>query len=219
MPLFHGKPGIASIALAVFVSATAISLLWLNSGGAAGFRWEMKEIILKELADGAPPPPGEVVDVIYVLGGGQRSLEYKFNTAAELYKNQVADKIWILSRSGTTEFSPELGRNYTNDEWAIDRLQKFGVPEEKIEAIKIEEGFFGTLSEAKGISKALQERGCTSLLLVCQKYHMQRVYLSFKRHLPPEHVGFYIQNSSDDQRFYETIIELIKLKFYKHFFL
>jgi uncharacterized SAM-binding protein YcdF (DUF218 family) len=215
MQFFLIKSKILTILLAAFLSATMICVIWLNSDKASEFRVMVKELILKQLTNGRPLPPGKVVDVIYVLGGGESSLRPKYQIAAGLYKNQVANEVWILSRPGITRFSQEHGRNYTNDEWSFDKLKQFGVPGENIKTIKIEEGFFGTLSEAKHISKVLQQREYTSILLISQAYHTQRVYISFKKLLPSEDVSFYIQNSSDDQRLYAVMIELIKLKVYQ----
>jgi uncharacterized SAM-binding protein YcdF (DUF218 family) len=215
MQFFLIKPKILTILLAAFLSATMICVIWLNSDKASEFRVMVKELILKQLTNGRPLPPGKVVDVIYVLGGSEKSLRCKYQTVAELYKNQAANKVWIISRQGITRFSKELGRNYTNDEWSIDQLKQLGVPKENIETIKIEEGCFGTLSEAKHISKAVQQRGYTSILLISQAYHTQRVYISFKKFLPSEYVSFYIQSSSGGQRLYENILELIKLKVYE----
>ena len=63
----------------VFISFSALlafflSLLWLNTGYSDAFRTDLKQSILNELIYINPPPPGTKVDVIYVLGGNQRSL-------------------------------------------------------------------------------------------------------------------------------------------------
>ncbi|MBW1720052.1 MAG: hypothetical protein JRJ43_10940 [Deltaproteobacteria bacterium] len=106
-------------------------------------------MILDELIDINPLPSGAKVDAIYVLGGSQTNLELKYKTASELYHKGICKRIWILSRPGITEYNVSLGRNLTNNEWSILKLTEFGVPEECIEPIKINEGFFGTFTEAQ----------------------------------------------------------------------
>jgi uncharacterized SAM-binding protein YcdF (DUF218 family) len=218
MHLPISKPKIIRLLLVVFLSG-ALFALWLNSEGAGGFRSEIRELILKELTKGNHLPPGKVVDAIYVLGGGEISLRYKYQTAAEFYKNEVADKILILSQNGITKFSPELGRNYTNDEWSIKQLKDLGVPEDKIEGVRLGEGFFGTLKEAKHVSELVRQRGYTSILLISQPFHTRRVEASFQKYLPLENFTFYIQNSTDTQTLSETLIEFIKLMVYQYLLL
>ena len=43
------------------------------------FRTDLKKLILDGLTYINPPPFGSKVDATYVLGGSQRSLEYKYN--------------------------------------------------------------------------------------------------------------------------------------------
>ena len=93
-------------------------------------------MILDELIYIDPPPAGAKVDVIYVLGGSQRSLEFKYKKASELYHKGICKRIWILSRPGITEYSVSLGRNLTNEEWSILKLTEFGVPTEFMGAQK-----------------------------------------------------------------------------------
>jgi len=122
----------------------ALSTIWLNSNNAGHFRTDLKQFILNELIDINPPPFGAKVDAIYILGGSQRSLAFKYKLAADLFHRETSNQIWILSRPGKTEFSRSIGRNLTNDEWSIQKLKEFGVPEENVEPIKLKEGFFGT---------------------------------------------------------------------------
>jgi len=123
-------------------------------------------MILSELIDINPLPSGSKVDAIYVLGGSQTGLELKYKTASELYHKGICKRIWILSSPGITEYSVSLGRNLTNNEWSILKLTEFGVPNECIEPIKVKKGFFGTFTEAKGISSLIENRGYRSLLLI-----------------------------------------------------
>lgn len=219
MNLPINKPPIIKLLFVIFFLSLSIFLLWLNTESAGDFRLKIKEVILKELTQGNSLPPGKVVDAIYVLGGGEESLSYKYQTAARLYKEKVANKILILSQNGITRFSPELGRNYTNNEWSVEKLKNLGVPEDKIEFVKLGEGFFGTMKEAKYVSDLVRQRGYKSILLISQPFHTRRVQISFQKYLPSEGFSFYIQNSNDTQTLSENIIEFIKLKVYEYFLL
>ena len=126
-------------------------------------------------------------------------------------------KIWIFSKPGKTEYSRSLGRNLTNDEWSVLKLKEFGVPEEGVEAIKIKSGFFGTLSEAKGISSLIKIRGYKSLLLVSSPYHTNRVKISFDNFLKNQNTSLLIQGSEGKAFLRDLIIEFFKLKVYQYF--
>src|SRR5581483_9962193 len=107
-------------------------------------------------------------------------------------------KILFLSQSGITEYSSKIGRNFTNDEWALEKLIKLGIPSELIEPVSIEKGFFGTLSEAQGISRIAVKRGYSRLILVTAPHHTMRTWLSFSRYLKGHDIKLYIYPSDDD---------------------
>jgi hypothetical protein len=65
--------------------------------------------------------------LIYVLGGNQDSLTHRFREASILYHQGLSNKILILGRPGITDYNTDLGRNLTNNEWAIRELGKFNV--------------------------------------------------------------------------------------------
>jgi len=195
----------------------AISAIWLNSNNAGHFRTNLKQFILDELIDINPPPSGEKIDAIYVLGGSPRSLAFKYKTAAELFHRGISKRIWILSRPGKTEFSRSLGRNLTNDEWSLQKLHEFGVPEENIEAIKIEDGFFGTFTEAEGISSLLKSRGYNNIVLISSDDHTKRIKISFDNFLKDPEIKIYTQGSGEKLLLRHAIVEFIKLKVYQYF--
>ena len=196
--------------------AFTLSFIWLNSNSASHFRTDLRHLLSDELICINPPAPETKVDVLYVLGGSQKSLKFKFKTAADLFHKGICKKILILSRTGKTEYSVSLGRNLTNDEWSLLKLKEFGVPAEDVEAIKIKEGFFGTFAEAKGISSLIKNRGYKSLLLVSSPYHTQRVKISFNKHLKGQ-AAFYVQGSEEKVFLKNLIVEFFKLKVYQYF--
>ncbi len=191
--------------------------VWLTIGGSGDFREKLIHLIKGELVSIDPLPRSTVVDAIYVLGGSQPSLELKFKVAATLYHTGICNKILILSRPGITEYSNLLGRNLSNDEWAIMKLKNLGIPDKIIEPVSIESGFFGTLTEAKYISRLINERGYKSIILISCPCHANRVKISFRNFLKNSNVRFYVQGSSEVNTFKQLIIELFKLKIYDYF--
>ena len=173
--------------------------------------------LLKKLVYSNPPPIGEKVDVIYVLGGSQRSLELKYKTAAKLYHQGIGNRIWILSRPGITEYNRSIGRNLTNDEWSQTKLKKLGVPEKNVEAIEIREGFFGTFSEAKGISALMMNKRYKSIVLITSPGHTYRTKLSFDDFLQNQNDNIYVQSSDEKFLLRSLIVEFVKLKIYQLF--
>ncbi len=199
----------------------------MNSASSSAFRTDLKHLVLSELIDINPLPSGTKVDAIYVLGGSQTNLEYRYKTASELYHKGMCKRIWILSRPGITEYSVSLGRNLTNNEWSNLKLKEFGVPTECIEPIKVKEGFFGTFTEAKGISSLIEKRGYKSLLLISSPEHLYRAEISFDNFLKDQNIliyacpvksGFYltgVEESSGRALLRDLLVEFIKLKVYQ----
>jgi len=196
--------------------AFMLSIIWLNSNSASNFRADLKHLLSDELIHINSPAPGTKVDTIYVLGGSQKSLEYRFKTAAGLFHKGICKNIWILSRPGKTEYSPSLGRNLKNDEWSILKLKEFGVPKEFISPIKVKEGFFGTFAEAKDVSSMLKNEGFKSLLLVSSSYHTRRLKISFNNFLKNQNTSLLIQGSEGRPFLRDLIVEFIKLKVYQY---
>jgi uncharacterized SAM-binding protein YcdF (DUF218 family) len=127
----------------------------------------------------------------------------------------MSPKILILSRSGITAYSPQLGRNLTNNEWAVKKLESFGVPEAAIEPVKVEDRFFGTFSEAEGISGLVLNRGYKTLVLVSSQYHTMRVWESFSKFVKNKNLNLFIYASNDHLRMHTLLQEYLKLEFYE----
>ena len=157
--------------------------------------------------------------IIYVLGGGQQSLESRFKKAAVLYRNGAAGRVLIMSRPGITEYSSQLGRNLTNDEWAIGKLKDLGIHRDDIEFVSIPEDFWGTYNEAKAISGLTIKRGYRYLLLVSSPYHTRRVWESFSKMLQGSNVSILVFASDDTVNLNGLIIEYFKLLTYNYLLL
>ena len=208
------------VSLFVFLSAVfmiAIVSAYSEAKDLTDFTQNMKHWLRKELVSVDPLPPSSTIDVVYVLGGCQASLEEKFKTVSKYYHNRICKKILILSRPGITEYSGSLGRNLTNNEWAVLKLKKLGVSEKNIEAVDLGQGFFGTLTEAKSVSLLIKKRGYKSLMLVTAPYHTKRVKASFTSMLKDTGITLYIRGTTEEASLPALILEFIKLKIYKYF--
>jgi uncharacterized SAM-binding protein YcdF (DUF218 family) len=159
----------------------------------------------------------KIKPIIYVLGGNQDSLVNRFRKAASLYQKGFSEKILILNRPGITEFSPELGRNLTNNEWAIRELEKLHVRKEDIEPVSVQKKEFGTLSEAKDLSDIVRKKGCNRLILVTSDYHTRRVLHAFLKYGSENSFELYIYGSKDKKNIGSLLLEYIKLFVYDYF--
>ena len=176
-----------------------------------------KLILEKPLPEGIYEHNFKISPLIYVLGGNQDSMVKRFQKAASLYHKGFSKKILILSRPGITEFSPELGRNLTNNEWAIRELEKLHVRKEDIEPVSVEKKAFGTLSEAKDLSGIVRKRGCNRLILVTSDYHTRRVLHTFMKYGSDNSFELYVYGSNDEKNIRYLFSEYMKLFIYDHF--
>ena len=171
-------------------------------------------IIEKPLPANFSTKVSEKTTVIYVLGGNQESLTSRFRKASDLYHQGISKKIMILSRPGITEFSPTLGRNLTNDEWAIRELEILQVNKEDIEPVCVQRGVFGTLSEAQVLTETVQKRGYKMLILVSSAYHTRRVYNTFSVFATGRPLELSIYGTNDTTEFPSLALEYLKLLLY-----
>lgn len=198
------------------------SLLYVGLEHGSGFSGDVKEFLLKRLVhvEYLPAPSNQRRPIsgraVYLLGGGQVSLEKKFAVASDLYHKRIIAKILFLSRPGITEYSPQIGRNLTNDEWALGKLGDLGIPTEAMEPVEIEMGSFGTLSEAEGIARIAANRGYDELVLVTAPHHTMRAWLSFSEYLKGHHVQLYVYPSDENAGLGELLLENMKSLFYEN---
>ena len=157
--------------------------------------------------------------VAYVLGGTQESLSYKWKTVGRLYAEGTVRKILILHRPGITEYSPVLGRNLTNDEWAIGKLKEEGVPVENVEFIPVPPATFDTFAEARAISALAHARRVKRLVLVSSRHHTERVRLSFSHFNADNAFESYIYGSEEIVGIMEVLRENLTLRIYRYFVL
>jgi len=155
--------------------------------------------------------------VAYVLGGTQGSLRFKWKTVGRLYAERKVRNILILHRPGITEYSPVLGRNLTNDEWAIGKLKEEGVAAEAVEFVSVPPATFDTFAEARVISALARSRRVKRLVLVTSSHHTKRVRLSFSHFNTDNAFGSYIYGTEEKAGIFELLLENMKLGFYRYF--
>ena len=154
-------------------------------------------------------------DVVYVLGGTPDSLKVKFQTASKLVRDGRAARVLVLSQQALMAFSPALGRNLTADEWVVENFTAFGIPADAIEFVSFEEGFFGTWSEAKGLSLFLKERQYRRLILVTSPFHSRRVWESFSRTIEQPDTGLFLYLADESAYLRHLLPEYVKLLLYR----
>ena len=159
---------------------------------------------------------GSSTAAVYVLGGTQRSLRLKYQVVAEIRRDGVGAKILVATVPGITEYSGDLERNLTNDEWTVRELARNGVRSEDIEFISLHDGFFGTFSEARTLRAISAERGIEKLLLVCSAYHSRRVRVTFSALLRGSGVEIEVHTADEKVGRWALFVEYAKLVFYEH---
>lgn len=220
---FFKKIRLKKVILFLGVSAFVfffITWLFLINESVPGHK-ELKFLLMKRLIRVEPltensyNSTSKSTNILYVLGGSHKSLKKKFKTAADLYSRGLCEKMLLLSEPGITEYDPLLGRNLTNDEWAINKLVDLGVKKEDIEPILLKKGVFGTFTEAKGISDIALKRGYNHLILVTSSYHTMRTWVTFSKLLDGSGVTLYIYASDESVGLRHILLEYVKLKCYE----
>ena len=154
--------------------------------------------------------------VAYVFGGTQDSMIFTLRTVGQLYAEGKVRNILILHRPGITEYSPELGRNLTNDEWAAGKLKEEGVAVENVEFIPVPPASFGTFAEARVISSLVRSRRVKHLILVTSRHHTERARLSFSHFNVDNAFESYIYGSEERVGIIELLRENLKLRMYRY---
>jgi hypothetical protein len=154
--------------------------------------------------------------VVYILGGTQESLVYKWKTLGRLYAEGTVRKILILHRPGITEYNPALGRNLTNDEWATGKLEEAGVAVDDVEFVPVSPASFDTFAEIRVISALARSRRVKRLLLVSSTHHTKRVWLSVSHFNADNAFESYTYGSEEKAGTFELLMENLKLRMYMY---
>ena len=207
----------------VFVARTpayrlaCLALIALVIGCGLAFRKDASEFFLYRLTyvRHLPLSASTQDDVVYVLGGTPDSLEAKFQTASKLVRDGRAARVLVMSQQALMAFSPTLGRNLTADEWVVESLSALGIAANAIEFVAIEQGFFGTWSEAKGLSRFVRERRYRRVILVTSSFHSRRVWESFSRTIEQPDTSLFLYLSDESAYLRHLLPEYVKLLLYR----
>ena len=82
-------------------------------------------------------------------------------------------------------YSFKAQASWTVTQWMLDYLAWRGISRSKITVLPPAEGFFGTLSEARNVTKLLPQ-DVKTLVLVSSAPHMRRAVLAFRKSLPAD---------------------------------
>jgi len=210
----HGVRRLGRFRIILVISLVSI-------GSVVAVRDELKNALRGELIRIRPVPACQIdsliqgKNVIYVLGGAENSLERRFEVAADLYRQGLSHEVLVMSRPGITSYDPIVGRNLTNDEWAINKLVELGVEKHDIRFINVERGVFGTLRESKQIADLVGAGGYRRLIVVSSSYHTRRVWLCFEKWVRGRNVELYVYRSNEPDRLIVLLLEYAKLFFYR----
>lgn len=117
--------------------------------------------------------PLERADAIFVFGGSSVYVERTLK-AAELYKNNVSNKILLTDDGGRGGWSSAEQKNPAFAELAKNELIKQGVAAENIEILQPKVD--GTFDEAKVLAESVKSKNLKSVLLVTSAYHTRRAF-------------------------------------------
>lgn len=202
----HRKIALYSAAAAIVCLIGLGASTWLSGGVVR----QLKAMTVSEDVI----PDGSSFDVVYVLGGSQSSLREKYAKLGSLCRKIAYKKILILDRPGVTEYSREAGRNLTNNEWSLLQLERQGIKRQDVELVSIDEGYFGTFSEARAVTRLMGERGYRTALLITAPHHTARVKRSFGRMLKDKGGRCYTTGSEEEAPIGELLMENLKLMVY-----
>ena len=204
------------------IAAQRYSAIEEGNQGIRGFEDRLKFHLMKGLVSEHHLPPGNngrlpgTSLVAYILGGTQDSLSYKWKTVGRLYAEGTVGKILVLHRPGITEYSPAIGRNFTNDEWAIGKLKEEGVAVDAVEFVSVPPAAFDTFAEARVISAHARSRRVKRLVLISSTHHTKRVWLSFSHFNVDNAFESYAYGSAEKAGIPELLLENLKLRMYRY---
>jgi len=193
-----------------------IALMLALAGGLL-FQHRIARVVLEQLTYVRHLPESGFVekDVAYVLGGTTESLNAKLRVAAQLFRARRVARLLVLSQPSIMEFSPSLGRNLTANEWMIESARSLGVEVGALEFVPIEDGFFGTWSEARSLARWVRERGYRRLVLVTSPFHSRRVWESFSHTVEQPDSRLFLYASDEWAGLRQLLTEYGKLTVYR----
>ena len=206
---FHMYRKIAAY-IALILAVVGLISLGVSTWVSDGFVRHLKTMTISEDVISK----GSSFDIVYVLGGAQPSLQMKYARLGSLSRTIQYKKILIPDRLGITEYRKDAGRNLTNNEWSFMQLERRGIGKQDVELVSIQEGYFGTLSEARAVTGLMEKRGYRTALLITAPHHTARVKRSFGRMFKDKRGTCYVTSSGEEAAVGELVMENLKLMVY-----
>ena len=125
--------------------------------------------------------PLQRADVLFVLAGGDLYGERLIH-AAQLYHAGIATRILLTNDGQLQSWSRTLQRNPLSVERGVLRLNREGVPSERIEVLP--GVMHGTSDEAFAIATYAREHSLRSVMAVTSPYHTRRTFWMLRQALP-----------------------------------
>jgi uncharacterized SAM-binding protein YcdF (DUF218 family) len=122
--------------------------------------------------------PIERAEAILILGGSAAYIE-RTQKAAQLFKDEIAPKIFLTNDGTKAGWSKKEQRNPPYVELAEQSLIGQGIPKKNIEILPTITK--STQDEANLLVKTAKERNLKSILLVTSPYHTRRTLWTFEK--------------------------------------
>ncbi len=213
--------GIVIISLAI-ISALAIKSGLIELQSNSPLDNLIHQYLEKKLIHPSPPSYYQFPkkrQIIYIMGGSEKSLRPRLKKAAQLFHAGIAAKIWIYIPPGITAFDQNLGRNLTNEEWAQRQFTLLNIAKKNIVFIDFKEEFWGTLRESRKVLKQASQQGYDHINVVTSAYHTRRVWLTFSDFAKEHNISFTIYAAKDAVCLRYLLQEYSKLLAYQYFIL
>jgi uncharacterized SAM-binding protein YcdF (DUF218 family) len=118
-----------------------------------------------------------------MAGGG--AIWERLDAAADLVQMGRVSQILVMQDNAVGQYSFKAKKTWTKTQWMADYLAWRGILPERIHWLPQQEGFLGSLTEARSVSRQLPKQ-CKNLVVVSSAPHMRRSVLAFERSLPKE---------------------------------
>lgn len=143
---------------------------------------KVRAVLSAPLLVHSPDAQGEAC---YVLAGGG-SLWERLDAAADLLQMQRVSRIILIQDNRPGRYSFKANSSWTRVQWSLDYLSWRGIAPAQVTLVAPQDdGWFGTLSEARTMARRLP-KDVKRLVLVSSAPHMRRAVLAFRRALPSD---------------------------------
>ena len=200
--------------------AIALSIPVIALANRAAFSRHLKTLLIHSLntefhvpEQASPYKP----HLVYVLSGDFEALKERFDVVRRLFIKGIAEKIAVANMPEWHIYSHAHERNLSFEQWVVYTLGLYGIGRDQITFMDVDEGFWGTKSEAVSLNRFLSGTAYQEVVLVSSAYHTRRAYGIFQKHIEQKTISLYIYGSYANWRLRYLLNEVPKLIIYKYF--